>query len=199
VIVSFGQAEASPYIQAAEAVAARYRELNAATPYPATLYPLSREVIDQLWGTAEARQNRINVYLRYVSIYDTELRRGTLGQQERRDTDGHYAGVVIRLLQRKFPAMEAGTLLSIGAVALDLIAWTRARYPEIARALVCDVILAMNGYFGIELEEPEEGIPSEGIPSGPEERAAVGNVGIAIGVAVVAALIIYALTRGRRR
>jgi hypothetical protein len=184
-------------MQAAEAIAFKYRELNAATSYPATLYYLSTTPIDRLWGTQEARQKRIDFYLRYVAIYDRERRRSALGQVERRDTDGHYAGVVIRLLQRKFPGMDAGEVFTVGEVALNLITWTRARYPDMPRALVCDVMLAMNGYFGIELEEE----PREGDRSGPEDEklSTVGDIALKIGVSVATALLIYALTRGRRR
>jgi hypothetical protein len=58
-------------------------------------------------------------------------------------------------------------------------------------------MLAMNGYFGLELEEE----PREGDRSGPEDEklSTVGDIALKIGVSVLTALRIYALTRGRRR
>ncbi len=197
-----GQTQASPYMPAAEAIGARFRELNAATSRPAILYPLSTALINQMWGTPEARQGRINFYLRSIAIHSRRLRRSVLEQGRTRYpdgyTEGHYAGIVIRLLEREMPDMDVGILFSIGDVAIDLMRWTRGRYPDMPPGFVCDVILMMTGYFGI----PEEERPGEGIPSGPaegREEGQIGNIALKIGVSVASALIIFALTRGRKR
>lgn len=190
----------SPYVQAAEAIAAKYTALNAATPYPAILYTLSTRLIDQLWGTPQARRGRIDYYLRSMAIHSRRLRRSVLEQGRTMGpdgfTDGHYAGIVIRLLEREKPDMDVGVLLIIGDIALALIAWTRAGYPDMPRGLVCDVILATNGYYGIPEEEPDEGDRSE---EEEKELSRAGDIAVKIGVSVITALLIYALTRGRRK
>lgn len=199
-IVALGQIQPSPYIQAAEAIAAKYMELNAATPYPAILYDLSPGLIDQFWGTREVRAARRTFYERSIQLRFRRRTRSVLYPSRMRSedyTDGHYAGVVITYLERKIPDLDVGVLLSIGDIALQLMTWTRARYPDMPRGLVCDVILAMNGYFGI----PEEERPREGIPPEPEEKepSTVGGIALKIGIPVITALLVFAFTRGRRR
>lgn len=184
------------YMEAAEAIGDRFQVLNLQAGFPLPIsaaVPLS--VIRERWTTEAGRVERRAFYLRMIALKKARTRRGTAAQVDPSTfTDNDYAGIVIWGLQRMFPDLGVETLYAAGENTLTVLAWARQQYPSAPRELVCDVILAMAGYFGISIP-----VLTDALATVPKDEEDKGSLAYKIAAGVMIGLILLSMMGMGRR
>jgi len=215
------------YIQAANIISLKFATLNAYSKYPAMIASqVPYDLLRSLWATPDLAFNQRYQYLaegRYrqalelLSIlqadpsrideyeYDPETEKELPGWLLK-----FYSGVVINRVIKAFPLMNPETIISIGTNTQNIVDFAILQYPEIPTAFVCDVILAMLGYFGMAPGAQVPGLPIPDVmppalpvitktePPEEKEESELGKMAKTVLMMVVAIAIVKFIFEGER-